>query len=812
MSRSGADHRIDRGFHVLYCVNGKFRDEEVNERVGEMVLRSSGRVGAAVPVAMLVMLLIAALGFGVSDAGAKAKKKGYKAPAVTTALDAKVRGSIKQIYVENAEPGTTVLLVNPNGRVIRTAKADAFGSKIFREVRPKWGYRVLQPGDDGVAGSRKMRSLKPGDNPKQSYYDKLPPLEEGLNYVTMRDGVKIAMTVRLPIGKNINDGPFPTVIEHSGYGTAAPGDLLASLFGGNDPLAPDSATIIGSALAPLLGYASVSMQMRGSGCSGGAYDLFGQPTTYDGYDAIEAVAAQDWSKGKVGLVGISYSGISQMFAAGTNPPNLGAIAPMSITTDIYQGTGYPGGIFNSGFALSWISDRVRDAQPAPEGGQTWARRMITDEGDQQCLANQKLRLQTLDVFKMIEDNPTRTPLVFNQRAPGNWMKRIKAPVFLTGQYQDEQTGGNFPHALSNLDGNRNVWINMQNGVHNDSISPSTITQWIEFLDIFVANRVPEIPALFVGPGSPFGALLGDASDPIEQSDYVDLPNVAAAEKAFRKDNSRVRLLMENGAGPSGPGGLGASWELDYDAWPPRAVKPRTWYLGSDGKLNGKKSNSPATVSYNSDPSARPETNLNSGGVNPSQPDFNWAPVADGKGLGFTSAALQRDTVIAGGSSITTWLKSTQPDTDLQVSLSEVRPDGKEVYVQSGWLRASHRKLRKNGKDPLNIMPTHLAQDQADLPAGRFSKVSVPIFPVVHAFRAGSKIRVMILAPGGDRSEWEFGTIDDGSADNTITLGGNRPSSLTLPVLKGAAAETPLPAFNALRGQPGRDYEVASNGG
>ena len=134
-----------------------------------MVLRVSGRIGAAVSVAMLVVLLLAALGFGVSNADAKSKKKGYKAPAVSSKLDAKVRGSIQQIYVQDAEPGSRVLLVNPNRRVIRKARTDAFGSKIFREVKPKFGYRVLNRQGDAFAGkaSRKVRSLKPGANPEQ---------------------------------------------------------------------------------------------------------------------------------------------------------------------------------------------------------------------------------------------------------------------------------------------------------------------------------------------------------------------------------------------------------------------------------------------------------------------------------------------------------------------------------------------------------------------------------------------------------------------------------------------------------------------
>ena len=90
--------------------------------------------------------------------------------------------------------------------------------------------------------------------------------------------------------------------------------------------------------------------MRGTGCSGGAYDLFGYPSDYDAYDAVEIVAHQNWvANHKVGMVGISYSGLSELPSAGTDPPDLAAIAPMSPTDDLFS-TGYPGGIFNDGFA------------------------------------------------------------------------------------------------------------------------------------------------------------------------------------------------------------------------------------------------------------------------------------------------------------------------------------------------------------------------------------------------------------------------------------------------------------------------------
>jgi predicted acyl esterase len=148
-----------------------------------------------------------------------------------------------------------------------------------------------------------------------------------------------------------------------------------------------------------------------------------------------------------------------------------------------------------------------------------------------------------------------------------------------------------------------------------------------------------------------------------------------------------------------------------------------------------------------------------------------------------------------------------------VTLSEVRPDGNETYVQSGWLRASHRKLNPALSTALDAFPTHLKSDSQRLPAGAFALVRVPIFPVAHAFRAGSKIRVTITATGGDRPRWEFATVDKGNARNTVSLGGARASSLVLPVIAGASAQgTPLPGATALRGEPNRSYVPASNGG
>ena len=475
-------------------------------------------------------------------------------------------------------------------RTVRAGRADRFGAKVFIDLRPGAGYRVVQRRGARVVATRRLRVLRGADHPKAAFY-RGQRLAAGLNYVRMRDGVELAMTVRLPAGRTLADGPFPTLIEYSGYQVAAPHDLLTSVVasltgapGANDPLAPATGTAVGSLIAPLLGFAVVSVQMRGSGCSGGAFDLFGLPTTYDGYDAVETVAAQPWVKGgKVGLAGISFSGITQLFVAGTRPPHLAAIAPMSVNDDLYTATGFPGGIRNSGFAASWIAERQRDARPAPAGGQPYAKILVrratsTARPTSGCASRRG------DLTKLELAHPYRDPFLYEQRSPGAWVGRITVPTFLVGQFQDEQTGGHFPESLGALKRNPRVWLSLQNGVHADSLGPTTITRWVEFLKLYVADEIPVIPSTVLSLSSALYSYLADAgAAPVQQSRFAGTTDVAAARATFERD-PRVRLLMDNGAGPPGPGRSGRPGRSTRRAGRCRGCARRPGALGRAGAL------------------------------------------------------------------------------------------------------------------------------------------------------------------------------------------------------------------------------------
>ena len=54
--------------------------------------------------------------------------------------------------------------------------------------------------------------------------------------------------------------------------------------------------------------------------------------------------------------------------------------------------------------------------------------------------------------------------------------------------------------------------------------------------------------------------------------------------------------------------------------------------------------------------------------------------------------LAENTTVLGAGAVNFWVRSSTPNVDLQATISEVRPDGKETFVQNGWVRGDARKL------------------------------------------------------------------------------------------------------------------------
>lgn len=692
-----------------------------------------------------------------------------------------VRGSVEQVSVTGATPGSELALTDRAGDVVRRGTVDALGSLLFRGVAPGARYRVEEEGSG--ATSRAVRVLTADDHPPASFYE-AQTIQPGYGYLSTRDGTKLAVNVRLP--GPIEDGPYPTVVEYSGYDPASPE--------GHEPA---------SRIAETLGYATVGVNIRGSGCSGGSWQYFEPLQSLDGYDAIETIAAQPWVRhGAVGMVGISYPGITQLFVAATQPPHLAAITPLSVIDDTYRGVLYPGGILNTGFAVPWAKDRQADAEPAPEGGQGWARRRVA-AGDEVCAANQALRLQTPDVLDEIEQDRYYAPERLDHVTPDLFADRIEAPTFLAGAWQDEETGGHWPDLIGRFSPDTVVRATITNGTHTEPFFPSIITRWAEFLDFYVARRIPSIPPLT-------RAIAAQSYEEVAGTPIELPPDRFGGETDFDAALARyeaepaVRILFDNGAGGA-PGLPIPAFETDLDSWPAPGIDPSVWYLGAEGSLRRRAPTRAARDRYRYDPASVPATSIADGDeVFAALPDYDWRLPADGTSVTYTTPALLHDTVLLGPGSADLWIRSGAPDVDLQVVVSEVRPDGNETYVQSGWLRASHRALA-DSSTTLEPVPTHRRADAAPLPPGKPTLVRVPIFPMGHAFRAGSRLRIAVQAPGGSRPRWAF-DARPAAADSTVEIDRSpeHPSRVVLPVVPGIDVLSPLPPCPSLRGQPCRE--------
>jgi hypothetical protein len=112
-------------------------------------------------------------------------------------------------------------------------------------------------------------------------------------------------------------------------------------------------------------------------------------------------------------------------------------------------------------------------------------------------------------------------------------------------------------------------------------------------------------------------------------------------------------------------------------------------------------------------------------------------------------------------------------------------------VTSGFLRSTNQ-VDKPDSTALFTDPTYLATDARNLSSHWYSLVKIPIDPVVHTFRPGTELRVVISAPGGDRPVWTFASLDNGQPA-TVGFGLLAPSALTINVVSGVAATVPYQA-------------------
>jgi uncharacterized protein len=261
----------------------------------------------------------------------------------------------------------------------------------------------------------------------------------------------------------------------------------------------------------------------------------------------------------------------------------------------------------------------------------------------------------------------------------------------------------------------------------------------------------------------------------------------------------VVLAHEVPTDPPAAGGLApdnaAKWTTAFQTWSDmdHAIEPVRLHLRGGGQLSLQRSSQDGAF----------DSYLYGGPTNNTPKDWtnnvsSWNnPAVSGREVTYTTPVLSHDAEFLGSGSANLWIAAGAPEGDVQVTLSEIRPDGQEQYVESGWLRLSERRLDPRLSTELDPVPTYLPSDAAPLKPFKPVYARVKLLPFNHVFRAGSAIRFTIDTPGG------WFAVDPVGTRMEIFRARTMDSTLVLGRVIGGVAHAALPPCADVLNQPCR---------
>ncbi len=538
--------------------------------------------------------------------------------------------------------------------------------------------------------------------------------------------------------------PGPVVMQYDGY-DAGTGGYFSDI--------PEVKTQL-----MRMGYTMLGVSVRGTGCSSGEFDLFVPQWGKDGAEAVEWAAVQPWSDGNIGMIGYSYPGIMQLFVAAQQPPHLRAIAPSNVIFDLYRDVGIPGGIPNAAFtALFTAQQEAPGVLGIPDA---------LAQADPECALNHVVNRLAYQAFAVegLQSPHIDGAFGWDDRSPATTAAQITVPVLNVTYWQDEQTGPRLggllePGGLLSVLDLDKTWALMSNGNHDLTWSHPLHSQMlVQFYEHYLRGV---------------------------DNEWESTPH--------------IQLLHELGATDLQP-----NWVTEYNQLP--RPQTATLYLREEGTLvNAAPENAEGSDSY-----VYP---LLSSSTNPLPDSADllhqlWSiPAPDAGRLVFTTPALKQDLQLLGSASLDLWLSSTADDTDVQATITEVRPDAQEVYVARGWLRASKRALDDNRSTPTRPFQLHTEASVEMLTPGEPTLMRVEIFPFSHRFRSGSALRLVIDAPVNLTGDWGAYFVTT-PAVNTILHDSEHPSRLVIGVLADPQTRPAARPCGELANQPCRNSIAA----
>lgn len=547
--------------------------------------------------------------------------------------------------------------------------------------------------------------------------------------ITMSDGVTLSADITYPTDLNTGaaaPGPFPVLLELTPYAKDVPG-----LAGAGFPT---------SSFTPY-GYIFVIVDVRGTGASGGSFDLQSPRSREDALEVIDWAAKLPHSTGKVGMLGGSYLAMTALMAAGDEHPGspLKAIFPGAGPSDLYRDLVVPGGMFNTDFDVPYtlgLEVGLDTAGPlfGPPDPQSWL-----SIGQSHLQGNLSTDIEPI-VQGELANGPERYDGTFwQQRQPSTEIGRIAAngvAAFVYNVWFDIWARGD-----------ARVYDELQNGaVGRTPDSPMLPNQHAD----------PRLQVA-IGPYTHIGPPASELALVLEWFDtWLKGMNTGMADTTTPLHAYEV---------------LGDRW-IDAATWPLPKTTMQTYYFGpgrtgTAPSLNaGSLSPNPPPaggsdavpwVATNSPCSRSTDQNLVNGpvkgvgdaaGFPTDDPCFFDDRTLEAQGLTYTTVPMQEAVDIDGPIGVTIYASSNTTQTEWIATADVVSPNGASRPLATGDLLGSLRQVDPSLSWTLDgkvVAPGHPYTQASNTPVtpGTVTKYELEIPGILARIDRGDRLRITI---------------------------------------------------------------------
>lgn len=515
--------------------------------------------------------------------------------------------------------------------------------------------------------------------------------------VPMRDGVRLSTDVYLPKGA---EEAVPAVLVRTPYGKEEGCESYYRYV--------------------QRGYAVVIQDVRGRNLSEGEW----MPNFHeveDGDDTLNWIASQNWSSGKVGMVGGSYLGYVQWAAAASGNPYLKALISVVCAGSAFVDMPRRGGSLTSGM-LAWAFSVSR---------KEFRQEMMERDDWEEVLGIRPL--SELPLKALGREVPFLTKW-FEKSDYNDFWRRTN--------WKERSKGARIPALI------QSGWFD-DNGMGT--------TEAMEIVHDFPAG----LRKVILGPWQHSG------------NSRYDMHGVSFGSKALRFDLDYIYFKwfehflkgIENGIDKTAPVEYYTVGEEKWktaENWPVPQTKVTDIYLtgeggantsAGDGRLVFEKPEEECADAYDYDP-ANPAVHIIDMSENEIEVPEDYTEEEKRQDiLCYTSEVLEQNITVTGDMTAELYVSSDAPDTDFVVRVTDVDENGRSIKLADGILSARYR----NGFEKSEF----LKKDEVVCLRIRTTKIS-------NCFKKGHRIRLTVTSGAKNLVFPNSNTVDGYNSTSYVT--------------------------------------------